>query len=424
MKFFAVSYDIIHMEASVNANNLLNAPTAGKAWATIRLQKRETKIPDLPLACYPGEHPKGTSYMPGNCSEEEVLADYKRAIQKYTDECADPKNYVSEKCQDKRATFPVGVHELEVLTSGPLARIIPHLDIGGAFSGDRGIDDFRSGAVMRDAMHNPQIKVLMQQKRKINILYPGGGSHMTPLVFAFDGIDNGWLDSAELVYTEIEPKTEKTTRDYLNWFYNNGVISDLTDETISSNDSPQSHTTKFSFKYEGKPITLAFTLNCGAELWATDDQIRNSDLIIIHDSLYNHNDKDYKNNMADRFIEKTIELSGGQRRFFLSEDFWENLRTPPKHFAYNPNPYTNPYARTLPDWPPPPHIFNPSFLSGGKVSIVRYEGAFGCSGVHLQALEHVLQEGRLITNPDWIVFTHVPMESSKHAVLLIYPAVE
>lgn len=291
-------------------------------------------IPEKPLACYP---PQGsnTPQPQETCDTDSVLVKYDSAVSNYQKNCVTDQGDVADRnqaldlkcsseelkklkqCDDSWGSLPVTAKRVGTMEIGsPFRRLIPHLD-------KNGIDDFRSTEVMTKAAQDPDLAALMKKKKLINILYPASGSHMAPLGIAMKGIDQGYLDSAHLTYTEVDASAEDRVRTYLEAMASpsQNLITSLHEKTEQFKEG---HETKFDFYYKGKYVSLTFALNRGGELWARNEVIRDADLIIFHDSVYN-SAVDEKDKMADMFIGRLDQLTNtdGRRRFILTENQWD-----------------------------------------------------------------------------------------------------
>jgi len=292
-------------------------------------------IPNRPLVCYPGEHPKGLQSYNGVCDGKEILGFYRNVSDKYREECLpacseneEQKPYYQksegckqqiEECREKSGALPVIAGRVGALGNGPLVDIIPHLD-------SNGIDDFRSRESMLAAAKDPKLLAFIRQKGSINLLYPGSGSHMIPLEMVMTWTDLGVLNSAYLTYTEIDAKADGRIQAYLTQMFRQGLIQDFSVEIKGFRGG---HEAIYSFSYKGKPIELHFVFNSGDELWARETDISSSDLVIFHDSVYN-SPVDPKDHLADKYLEKLVGLSkkDGRTRFILTENQWEGQCVP------------------------------------------------------------------------------------------------
>ena len=182
------------------------------------------------------------------------------------------------------------------------------------------------------------------------------------------------------------------------------MLQDL--QTKTEGLSGGGHKTTFTFKYKGKVVVFTFVLNGGDDLWASQENIRSSDLVVFHDSIYNDppgllgKTPDF---IADRFIQRYIQLAGSQRRFILSENQWKDQCGS-----------------------------DSCSITGNKFSVYTVEGFYGCGSMqggnprYNPSFE--VREGQSSRvdpkTPDFMRKHHVHVGSayySNPAVLLIYP---
>lgn len=321
-------------------------------------------IPDKPLRCYPSDQDRpeigaGTNSDPKQCTTEGVLKDYEAEGKNYTRQCgdrpynacktdgidadADQARLCLEGYYSKESCEKMGIHDpqqayqclqkvasCEKQTDGfavtasrlgaldprsPLKAIVPHLD-------KNSIEDFRSAGVMLDAARSPELTSLVKEKREINVVYPGSGSHMTPVAIVMDQVDQGNIDRANLTYTEVDPKAGDRIHEYLRWMAapERKMIGDLKVET---HPLVKGQRTDYSFTYKGKPIHLNFECGTGGKFWARDEVLQKSDLVILHDSMTNNPIKKDDHQVDDlvQYLQK-ISNKDHQPRILLGENEW------------------------------------------------------------------------------------------------------
>lgn len=294
-------------------------------------------IPEKPLACYPkaGDSTQPATPPEAQCTSASVLKTWVKEISEYDSTCntknvcpkgEERKPYIQqsvecrqilEVCRQRNETLPLIARNLGVMTdSAHLKPLAPHLGYN--------LDDLRSAEVMSKAAKGPELTDLMRTKRSLNIVYPASGSHMAPLEIVMSGVDRGLLDSARLTYTEIEAKAEGRVREYLRLMASptQSMISNL-QETTQVFDSGRE--TTFSFDYKEKPVQLVFATDRGGDLWARDEVVKDGDLVIFHDSVYN-SPIDENDKPMDHFIKHLSGLTAkdGKKRFVLTENVWGN----------------------------------------------------------------------------------------------------
>lgn len=292
-------------------------------------------IPEKPLACFPkaGESPEGATPPVAQCTSASVLKTWEKESKDYDATCRkapvcpkgeERKTYVQqsdecrrilEVCRKRNESLPLVARNLGVMDDRVhLRSLAPYLGYN--------LDDLRSAEVMLKAAKSPELMDLMKTKRSLNVVYPASGSHMAPLEIVMSGVDRGLLDSARLTYTEIDPKAGGRVREYLRLMASpaQGIISNLQENTQTFDPGRE---TIFSFTYKGKPIQLVFATDRGGDLWVRDEVVKDSDLVIFHDSVYNSPTDDNDKPM-DRFITHLTGLTAkdGRKRFVLTENVW------------------------------------------------------------------------------------------------------
>lgn len=118
--------------------------------------------------------------------------------------------------------------------------------------------------------------------RQLDALYPASGDHLAPLLTAFRLVDDGKIDRADFVFTEIKPEFRYRIEQQLIRLQGAGVIQNLAvlSPQLFSDGGDE---TLFSFKYKEKKITIRLALNrSGKSYWRSEDA-RQSELVIFHD---------------------------------------------------------------------------------------------------------------------------------------------
>ncbi len=110
------------------------------------------------------------------------------------------------------------------------------------------IDDLRSAGVFVETAQSMELREMLGQRRDITILYPASGSHISSLLIPFKLIDDGRLDRARLVYTEINPHSLPSIERYLGWYQDQGIISGITTSKRGFADGEE---TAIKFSYQG-----------------------------------------------------------------------------------------------------------------------------------------------------------------------------
>ena len=70
-----------------------------------------------------------------------------------------------------------------------------------------------------------------EPKRKITVLYPASGSHVTPLDIAHRLIQEGLIDEAKFIFTEIDKDSLGDLRGVLLSLAKTGLYTDLSEST-------------------------------------------------------------------------------------------------------------------------------------------------------------------------------------------------
>lgn len=123
----------------------------------------------------------------------------------------------------------------------------------------------------------PQIS----EHRELNVLYPGSGSHIAPLLTAMKLIDSGIIDRATFTFTEISDYSSRITG-----LLELGIQLGIFD---SVNEGGPKHflfagtEQSFEITYKGKKIVLVFALNRSGKEYYREDYLRRADLVVLHD---------------------------------------------------------------------------------------------------------------------------------------------
>lgn len=114
-------------------------------------------------------------------------------------------------------------------------------------------------------------------KRELNLVYPGSGGHLTPLVIAFDLFERNCIDSANLLFNDLRDSSEFISA-ALKKFESIHIISDLQIETVSDGTK-----TRFLCKYNDSPICIEFLQADFNEIddWSTNGKTPN----VVYDHL-------------------------------------------------------------------------------------------------------------------------------------------
>ncbi|MDO8526934.1 MAG: hypothetical protein Q7T03_04505 [Deltaproteobacteria bacterium] len=348
-------------------------------------------IAPKPLACLPGDRPPMIPHVSDNenafgertgtdkpCGVQEAKKAYQLAVDSYEPACkaAHPcdayegkpnwqvpawcKNRFKD-CSTHGSSIPMLVENFDIdKVDHPFFNIAYHLD---AF----GVEDFRSASVFAQVAENPEIIAQAKTATPFTILYPASGSHMTALFILVKLIDQKTINSGKIIYTEIDSKAFKRTEAYLQFL--------ASPETGIFKNMEQDGTT-FKFTYNGRPIVFVFALNEGGELYAKEDYIREADLVIFHDGVYNDLDQPAEKGVANRFLKRLLELSrenGAKPRHVLTE---RQLRVGDGEWDCSPK---------------QKHCL----IQGDRYEAIYIKGSYGCGGAHFFATGFEYKEGQL-----------------------------
>ena len=86
------------------------------------------------------------------------------------------------------------------------------------------LEDFRSATVFNTVAKDAKLAATTQEQEKLTMLYPGSGSHMSPWLIPLQLMDQGIINSAEIIYTEIENKYLPVVERYLQWMQDEGIL--------------------------------------------------------------------------------------------------------------------------------------------------------------------------------------------------------
>ncbi len=124
--------------------------------------------------------------------------------------------------------------------------------------------------------------------RMFSALYPGGGSHVAPVVMAMFYMDENLIDSATFTYTEIdEVKLEQF--EYI--LRNMSSISpslkynEKDKKTNTCDDTADGTETTLTIFYNGRPIHFRFLLSCSGESYFQPVELCDNKVFISHDTF-------------------------------------------------------------------------------------------------------------------------------------------
>ncbi|MFO1518728.1 MAG: hypothetical protein U1F57_03545 [bacterium] len=124
----------------------------------------------------------------------------------------------------------------------------------------------------------PRVKT----SRDLKVLYPGGGSHVAPLMTALKLIDQGHIDQATFTYTELE-KTHYGVLDViLSYGVSKGVFDKITAEKWAEFPGEGAERS-LEISYKGRPVRILFAVKRSGENYYRDEYLKAADLVILHD---------------------------------------------------------------------------------------------------------------------------------------------
>lgn len=114
--------------------------------------------------------------------------------------------------------------------------------------------------------------------RELNLIYPGAGGHLTPLIMAFDLFDRDAIDRANLLLNDISDNNEYI-HEALKKFEKAEIITNL-QVVVSEEDSTR---TKYLFMYNNHPICLEFLQSDYEDV--ADWKINDRDPNVVYDHI-------------------------------------------------------------------------------------------------------------------------------------------
>lgn len=172
-------------------------------------------------------------------------------------------------------------------------------------------------------MTAPLLKLVpeIQRNKHLEILYPGGGAHVAPLVTACRLIDSGEIRSAQITFTEIDGKYADHLQSDLAQGVKSGTFEKMSMEKTKTFSEGSEH--NFEVTYRGLPIHIRFALKRSGEKYYRPEYLENAHLVIIHDPA-NSDPKDSYRLLADILLTRrasqknqAIVMEGRAR------DFWK-----------------------------------------------------------------------------------------------------
>lgn len=119
--------------------------------------------------------------------------------------------------------------------------------------------------------------------RKFTGLYPGSGSHIAPIILPARLMDRGEINSAEMIFTDIDYKCIRQL------IYNLEIFTKVDDNfkmdgVVQPPDyMAEGEQVLIKLKYRGKSIVVRFLCGASGEDWFRDEDFARSDVFISHD---------------------------------------------------------------------------------------------------------------------------------------------
>jgi hypothetical protein len=150
--------------------------------------------------------------------------------------------------QDNRRAFEAGAQGLPQSLQGTLAasEILSHEQFSKALNGE------------------------------LNLAYPGSGSHLTPLLMAFDLIDRGMIDSANFLLIDLRDANQGIQA-ILNYLASENAITNL-----AVTQQEEQYQTQYSFTYHNQPITITFNVSSSQDLQSWNPNGRPVNVLYDH----------------------------------------------------------------------------------------------------------------------------------------------
>lgn len=142
----------------------------------------------------------------------------------------------------------------------------------------RGLPAFNklSDTVVREGALDPT--------RELNVLYPGSGSHVAPLITAMNLIDKGKIRGARFTYTEIKERPFDHLRYLLDMALDNGVFDEVAYHSPLPLQFKDGGTEQvIELTYKGRQIQIVFALNCSGDEYYRPEYLNRADVVVIHD---------------------------------------------------------------------------------------------------------------------------------------------
>ncbi|MGH7828641.1 MAG: hypothetical protein ACREP8_00555, partial [Candidatus Binatia bacterium] len=191
---------------------------------------------------------------------------------------ADAELYHTERLQgywEKKKDVVAKVFNLSSVQH-PLAHFVKEMPVKHA-DAIRGLPAF-DGLAHVLAENVPELR----QDRELNVLYPGSGHHLAPLITAIKLIDEGKVDKASYIYTELDPAYSSLLIDHLRWAVFKGIFDQLTiGKWVEYPGNGSERLLELS--YQGRPIRILFAVKRSGQEYYREEYLKSADLVILHD---------------------------------------------------------------------------------------------------------------------------------------------
>ncbi len=142
---------------------------------------------------------------------------------------------------------------------------------------------FRSHEVFwfmaKQVAEHPHVKA----NREVRLLYPGSGAHIAPLDLFHNLIQQGKIDRASAIFTEVDINSLSRIRILLDGLASRGIYKKLKEKPPKNRLGGRK--TVFTFEYKNKPISLTFAFKMSGKKYYSDKQLKRApEVVVIHDS--------------------------------------------------------------------------------------------------------------------------------------------
>lgn len=139
------------------------------------------------------------------------------------------------------------------------------------------------GLPVFDSLGEKMVRLIpaIAKSRKLQVLYPGSGFHVAPLLTALRLMDAGIIDEAAYLYTEIDPSHFA----WLKHIFERGLGNPFDRVTLEpKREFPgEGSEQAILLDYKGHPLRIVFALNRSGENYYRPEYLKEADLVVIHD---------------------------------------------------------------------------------------------------------------------------------------------